>query len=421
VPPRALATITDLTPDAQNANAGTKRGRDLLETSLDKYGAGRSVLVDKHGRVIAGNKTHEAAVDAQMPIRVIQSDGHELIVHQRTDLDLETDPRARELAYMDNRASEVGLSWDEAQLKADLDKCVDLSASFFDEELRTLIGEGPKAGLTDADDVPLPRATAIKVGDLFELGRHRLLCGDCTQPGTVRQLMGDHRAGLMNIDPPYGIAYANDDRPNPGVVKPRVANDLLQDRALQDFLESAFRSAVDLALTDNAAWYLWHAHLTQGFFAAAAAAANVVLHRQIIWVKPVLLLGRGQYHWKHEPCFMGWVEGHQPPDYGLGAGERTQTTVWEVDSISTSERRTLNVSTPKPVGLFKIPITKHLKLNEIAFDGFAGSGPQMIAAEQLGRRCFAIDIDPVCCQVILDRWEAFTGATAVKVAEALPA
>ena len=106
-----------------------------------------------------------------------------------------------------------------------------------------------------------------------------------------------------------------------------IANDALGDEPLQAFLEAAFAAATEHALTPNAAWYLWHAHLTQGCF-AAAAAAHVVLHRQIIWVKPRLILGRGQYHWQHEPCFMGWVHGHQPPDYGRGSGERDQTTIW---------------------------------------------------------------------------------------------
>jgi DNA modification methylase len=238
--------------------------------------------------------------------------------------------------------------------------------------------------------------------------------------------MGDARAGLMNIDPPYGVQYANNERPNPGVAKPRVAkprvaNDALSDDVLQAFLESAFRAAVTSALEPTAAWYLWHAHLTQGFFAAAAAAANVVLHRQIIWVKPVLLLGRGHYHWKHEPCFMGWVEGQQPPDYGLGEGERTQTTVWDIASVTQAERKTFNHSTPKPVGLFTVPIVKHLLQGEIAYDPFAGSGPQIIAAEQLGRRCYAMDILPACCQVTIDRFEAFTGQKAVKVGEAIRA
>lgn len=177
-----------------------------------------------------------------------------------------------------------------------------------------------------------------------------------------------------------------------------------------------------VALCESAAWYLWHAHLTQGYFAAAAAAAaDVILHRQIIWVKPVLLLGRGQYHWKHEPCFMGWVDGHQPPDYGLGRGERTQTTVWEVDGVNQAERKEFDHSTPKPVGLFTTPIVKHLLAGEACYEPFAGSGPQFIAAEQHGVRCYGLELEPKFCQVIVDRWEAFTGQKAVKVGEAIRA
>ena len=298
------------------------------------------------------------------------------------------------------------------------------------KELADSIPDGPpEEGNTDPDDVPEPpKVPVTKPGDLWLLGEHRLLCGDSTKAEDVKRLMGTERAGLMNTDPPYGVAYANDERPNPGVAKPRVAkprvakprvakprvaNDGLADEELQAFLEGVFSIAVASALREDAAWYLWHAHLTQGYFAAAAAAANVVLHRQIIWVKPVLLLGRGQYHWKHEPCFMGWVKGNQPPDYGEGSGERTQTTVWEVNSVTQAERKEFDHSTPKPVSIFSIPIVKHLKRGEICFEPFSGSAPQIIAAEQLVRRCFALEISPTYCDVAVTRWENFTGKKAV--------
>lgn len=273
-------------------------------------------------------------------------------------------------------------------------------------------GGGDDFDATPADDGPC----RVQRGELWLIdgGKHRILCGDSTNAADVAQVMGGERAGLMNTDPPYGVAYANDDRPNPGVAKPRVANDKLEEDELQSFLEAAFKAAVAHALTKSAAWYMWHAHLTQGYFAAAAAAAaNVVLHRQIIWVKPVLLLGRGQYHWKHEPCFMGWVQGNQPPDYGLGDGERTQTTIWEIGSVSQAERKEFNHATPKPVGLFSIPIIKHLKEGEIAFEPFAGSGPQFIAAARARRRCFGIELEPRFVSVILARCEA-EGLTVVK-------
>lgn len=284
---------------------------------------------------------------------------------------------------------------------------------FPDVNLDAMMKAEDDGGVTD--EIPPTRKTKIKRGDLFELGKHRLLCGDSTNEKDVERLMGRERAGLMNTDPPYGVDYSNADRPNPGVAKPRVAKDDLQDKKLQSFLEKVFKIASVKALLKNSAWYMWHAHLTQGYFAAAAAAADVILHRQIIWVKSNMLLGRGHYHWKHEPCFMGWIAGNSPPNYGLGKGERTQTTVWEISSISPKDRKEFNHSTPKPVALFEIPIIKHLKAGEIAYEPFAGTGPQFIAAEKLNRRCYGIEIEPIFCQVIIDRWEKLTGKKSRKL------
>jgi len=279
--------------------------------------------------------------------------------------------------------------------------------------------DSPGAGGEDeVPEAPEPGEAKVKPGDLWALGNHRLLCGDSTKAEDVKRVMGGEKAGLMNTDPPYGIAYDNralHPAARPSMGKSAIMlNDDLVDEKLQQFLESAFSAAVDEALKTDAAWYLWHAHLTQGFFAAAAAAANVVLHRQIIWVKPVLVFGRGQYHWKHEPCFMGWVQGNQPPDYGLGNGERTQTTVWEIASVSQAERKEFNHSTPKPVELFTIPIVKHLKRGEVCYEPFAGSGPQFIAAEKAGVRCFGIELEPRFCDVILNRWAKYSGQDPIR-------
>lgn len=264
----------------------------------------------------------------------------------------------------------------------------------------------------DVPEPPEPKDVYVKPGELWTLGRHRILCGDSTKAEDVARVMGGERAGLMNTDPPYGVNYSSADVHEKGVATKRIANDDLSDAKLQAFLESAFRAATQSALRPDAAWYLWHAHLSQGFFAAAAAAASVILHRQIIWVKPSLILGRGQFHWRHEPCFMGWVKGNHPPDYGRGNGERDQTTVWEVGGISQAERREFNHATPKPVELFVIPIVKHLKPNEIAFEPFSGSAPQIVAAERTERRCFAIELEPAFVQVAIERWEKLTGKKA---------
>lgn len=322
------------------------------------------------------------------------------------------DAEAEAYLIASNRTVELG-GWDDGELTKMLKSMGrdEMAATGFDvddlNELMRGLGQTEEDG---ADEQPhVPRESWVKHGQLFALGEHRLMCGSSTEAADVARLMDGERAGLMNTDPPYGIAYDSDSVHVGGTARAAIANDELQDSELQAFLEKAFTAAKDCALVANAGWYLWHAHLTQGFFAAAAAAAaNVVLHRQIIWVKPQLILGRGQYHWMHEPCFFGWVDGHQPPDYGRGDDERNQTTVWSVGGVSMHERGEFDHPTPKPVGLFETPIVKHLKVGEICYEPFAGSGPQFIAAEKLQRRCFGMELEPRYVQAIIERWEKFT-------------
>lgn len=157
---KTLETLADLTPDAQNANQGTERGRGLLEHSLRKYGAGRSILADKHGHIIAGNKTLEVAADIALPVRVIKTDGKELVVVQRTDLDLSTDKAARELAYADNRVAQVDLAWDTAQLAADQAEGVDVGAFWFPGEWDDLLHALPALNTDGLDRVAPDRETA---------------------------------------------------------------------------------------------------------------------------------------------------------------------------------------------------------------------------------------------------------------------
>lgn len=380
---------------------------EAIARSIESFGYLSPIVVQaKTYRILAGHGRLEALAKVgakEIPVVV-------------ADID---DDKADLYTIADNKLTEAA-EWDfgkMAHLLLEFDtKNLDTTLTGFDsEELERIANWTLPTEGEETEPVPEPPVEAIsKPGDLWELGKHRILCGDSTKAEDVARLMGKNRAGLMNTDPPYGVAYANDDRPNPGVTKPRVAKprvakDEMRDKKLQVFLESAFRIAASNVLKADAAWYLWHAYLTQGFFAAAAAAAaNVILSRQIIWVKPVFLLTRGQYHWKHEPCFFGWVEGNQPPDYGRGNGERDQTTIWEIAGVTQAERKEFNHSTPKPVALFEIPIVKHLKSGEICYEPFAGSGPQIIAAEKLGRRCYAVEIEPRYVDVAVRRWQNFT-------------
>lgn len=268
-------------------------------------------------------------------------------------------------------------------------------------------------GLTDPDSIPENvKEVRVKRGEIWILGEHRLMCGDSTSPDDVRTLMAGQKASLWSSDPPYGINHvevSQEKGQSKGYKK--IANDHLQDEALKKFI---FNS-IDVSLpymNDNFAFYMWHAMKMQAYFsqaaAAAAAAAGILFHRQIIWVKPQFVFGRGHYHWRHELCLMGWKQGSEPPFYG----ERNQSTVWEVaremDKIH---------PTQKPVELFAIPIRNHLKTNEIVYEPFSGSGSNFIAAEQCGVRCFGMELEPHYCQVIIDRWEAFTGKKAKVLAK----
>lgn len=431
---KPIRSLKDLRPDPANANRGTERGAAMLDQSLELVGAGRSILADRTGTVLAGNKTLDRwkRRKGAKPIRVIETDGSELVVVVRKDLDLKAAPdKARQAAYYDNRSAEVGLSWDIEQILRDREAGIDLSQLFGQKEIERLVAEAVEerderivGGLTGADDAPPLQETDIQVGDLFQLGEHRLLCGDCTSPEVVARVMGTDVGVLMNTDPPYGIDYVGLKKGMPGfkfsndVKDGDIANDdLTEGAALQAFLETAIRTAVP-HLSDRTAFYLWHPMLTQGTFfaaAAAAAAADIRIHRQIIWVKPGFVLTRsGMYHWKHELAFFGWRKGHQPPWYG----PKNQVSVWEVGRDEGGTEH----PTQKPIELFERPILNHTLKGEIVYEPFTGSGSQIIAAERLNRRCRAIELEPKYVDLAIRRWEAFTGETARKLGEvAVPA
>jgi len=418
--PKARPTsLADLKPHPRNPREITEPALAGLGSSMTEYGDLSGIVWNKRsGLLIAGHQRIKALgkgakLDAgvviapngkRFPVRVVDwpEDKHLAAMVVANNLHIAGDYIPEAVAKLCAELSDT--------LPADLFEGLDL-----DKLLEDFPSNEPQPGLTDPDDVPdPPEKPRTRPGDLYQLGDHRLLCGDSTKAEDVARLMKGEKAGLMNTDPPYGIDFDNAALGPTRREYAAIENDERHDEQLQAFLEDAFRAAKVEVLADNAAWYLWHAHLTQGFFAAAAAAAAaaVILHRQIIWVKPRLVLGRGQYHWKHEPCFMGWVKGHRPPDYGEGNGERTQTTVWEIAGVPVGERRQYEHATTKPVGLFTIPIIKHLKPGEACYDPFCGSGPQIIAAEQLGRRCYAMEIEPRYVDVAVRRWEQFTGKKA---------
>ncbi len=312
---RSLSTLADLQLDPQNANRGTSRGRTLLGESLRAHGAGRSIVVDREGRVIAGNKTVEQARQLGLSMRVVTTMGEELVVVHRTDLDLATDPRARRLALADNRVAELDLEWDPDMLKAHVAEGVELGDLWTPDELEQLLGEGLHAGTTEENATVEPRATDIRLGDLFTLGPHRLLCGDATDPADVTRVLADATPPLMVTDPPYGVEYDPAWRhradPTQATAVGRVLND---DRAEWTDAYRLFRG--DVA-------YVWHAGVHAGRVATSLEEAGFRVRAQIIWAKQHFAMGRGDYHWQHEPAYYA-VRTGRPSRW---RGDRTQSTL----------------------------------------------------------------------------------------------
>jgi len=407
---KSPSSLHDLVFDDQNANRGTDRGRTLLAASFAEHGAGRSILVDRHGRIIAGNKTAEEAKARGLPIQVVTTDGTTLVVVQRRDLDLKRDPSARALAIRDNRVAELDLNWDPQVLEALRREGVSLESLWSPEEWRTLLGDEPMAAAAD-DHVFEPGPTTLQRGDLLRLGRHRLLCGDATNGDDVARLLGDAVPLLMCTDPPYGVQYAPTWRQQVNPRQRTAAGTVMHDD--QAAWPAAFRSFPGDVV------YAWHAGARSIEAGAALEQAGFQIRAQIIWRKPHIVLSRGHYHHQHEPCFYAVRRGKT----GRWTGDRTQSTVWDVPNLNPFGRGDANPadartphSTQKPVRLFEIPMLNHTSPGEAVYDPFAGSGSSVIAAEKLGRAAYVMDLDPRYVQLIADRWERYTGQRAERVA-----
>jgi DNA modification methylase len=401
-----VVPISSLVLDEKNANKGTKRGRELLEESLGKYGAGRSVVVDRNNRVIAGNKTVEAAVASGMKsISVIQTDGSSLVAVQRNDLDLKRDKKARELAIADNRIGELDLEWN-TEVLASLD--VDLEQFWNENELKTLLKDfrssemsAPEPKLDQAAELQKKWNTAR--GQIWEIGDHRLMCGDSANASNVGALMDGKTAKLCATDPPYLVSYDAKNHPSRNFSdgknkdwKGRYA-DKQKSVPLGPFYEAFLRQVLAVCEA-NAAIYVWHASQRQIEVEKAMRECGILVHQQIIWVKNKPVLTHSFYMWQHEPCFFGWKQGNKPR---RNPGD-FPTTVWQID-VPVLPGVESRHPTEKPLELFATPILLHTQRGDVCYEPFSGSGTHLCAAENTGRRCFAMEIEPAFVAVALER------------------
>ncbi len=388
--------ISSLKLDPANARKHDEKNLAAIRGSLEAFGQQKPLVVSGD-TVAAGNGTLLAA----------QALGWTTVKIVRTEL---TGADLTAFCLADNRTAELA-EWDNGVLTDTLRSLKELdfdieSIGFADFDLSL----PPEEGKTDPDAVPENVETRCKPGDLWLLGKHRLLCGDSTDVLQVERLMDGEKADLVHTDPPYNVDYSNQDRPKAGKRDlGRIENDKMEDREFLQFLTDALALSF-VSCKDNASIYLWYASKETLNFHAAAAAAGWSINQQIIWKKP-MLLGRGRYQWAHEPCVFG-VKGS--PHF---TDDRTKTTVWDFGGYDKSK----NVHpTQKPVVIPEEAIGNSSLPGAIILDLFLGSGSTLIAAEKTGRRCFGLELDPHYCSVILARWEQFTGKIAVLTPDSAP-
>ena len=374
---------------------------DAIKGSLTKFGQQKPIVVDKNGVVVAGNGTLEAA-------KALGWDSIDIV---RTEL---IGPDAIAFALADNRTAELA-EWDAGALHETLKGLqeidFDLGAIGFDDDfMASVTPEVANEGLTDPDAIPEVTDTRCKPGDLWQLGAHRLLCGDSTNVQHVERLMGGEKADLWLTDPPYGVSYADKNEflnslGNGIRLTKRIENDHLSLEDTERFWFEAATSAY-IACSDKAAYY-WFA--CQGgdqmmMMMMSISRANWKVRHELIWVKNNHVLGRCDYQYKHEPILYGWKKDGTHNFYG-----GFQTSVLEFPKPQSSKLH----PTMKPIELIERLLGNSSQPGGAILDTFLGSGSTLIACEKTGRRCFGMEIDPHYCDVILKRWEDFTGKTAI--------
>ncbi len=368
-----------------------------VASSLRRFGWQQPIVARRSGEIVAGHTRLKAAQSLDMTEVPVWWFGG-------TDLDA--------VAYnlADNRSHEHS-QWHEAELSRLLEELKKEDAldgvGFSEDDLDALVAklreqeEVDKDLLDEGADEPPPVAVA-KLGDLWCLGEHRLLCGDSTNLKDVRRVMDGEKAALVATDPPYLVDYTGE-RPNDSGKDWSSTYREIDIEDADGFFRSVFANVLEV-LGPKAALYCWHAHKRCGDIQRIWRDLGILDHQQIIWVKPTPVFGRVYWHFRHEPCVMGWRQGDKPEHDGV----HEHDSVWEVDWDGKA-RITSDHPTSKPVELFVRPIKKHTRVGDVVFEPFSGSGSQLIAAERTGRRCRAIEISPPYVDVAIKRWQKATG------------
>ena len=426
-----MMPVDDLAPYERNTRAHSDDDVSQIALSIQRYGfndpigiwSDQNIIVEGHGRLLAARSLGLTEVPCVRLDHLTDDQRREYgIMHNKTAELSEWDFDALEQELADLDLSEFGLSFDAEQETADTE-----------EELLAAVqeDEAPAPPNNDPEQGPVIPPTS-KQGQIWQLGRHRLMCGDSTEAADVKTLMDGATADAVITDPPYNVAIENAQ----GMT---IQNDAMETEAFFGFLCAAFEQLA-AALKPGGAFYIWHASRTASIFEAALTENSLEPRQQLIWVKSSLVLGRQDYQWRHEPCWYGWKDGAAhwfTPD-------RTQTTVQEdqadfskwskaelvefceqmihgdngMPTTTIYEAKPLRDEahpTMKPVRLIARTMRNSTRPGETVLDLFGGSGTTMIAAEQLGRTAYLMELDPRYCDVIIERWEKFTGQKAQRI------
>ena len=387
--------IDSLVPYANNARTHSDRQIEQIAASMREWGWTNPVLIGADGGIIAGHGRVMAARTlgyTEAPVMV--ADGW-------------TDEQRRAYVLADNQLA-LNAGWDNDLLRFELDA---LGAAGFDLDLigfDNIDALLANQGRTDPDDAPeLPDNPVSVLGDVWLLGRHRLVCGDSTDAGAVEAALAGVKPHLMVTDPPYGVEYDaawrnRVVRANGTRVGARATGTVLNDD------RADWREA--WALFPGQVAYVWHAGLHAGEVEASLVVSGFELRAQIIWAKQQFAIGRSDYHWQHEPCWYVVRKGAA----GHYAGGRGQSTLWQIDKQIKNET---GHSTQKPVECMRRPIENNSSPGQAVYEPFSGSGTTIIAADMTSRACHALELSPAYVDVAVRRWQDFTGNEATLEAD----
>ena len=381
----------ELIPYEKNAKIHDDKQIRNLVTSLKRFGWQQDCVVTSDNVLVIGHGRQMAAmrIGCEIPVHVIDKKAEEL-----------TDEDIRELRIADNQTNaETGFDFE--LLQADLEG-LDFDGFDFDFQLPE-VPEDPIVVSEDDWDKPLPEEPKSKPGQIYQLGRHRLMCADSTILTNVEKLMDGAKADLLVTDPPYNVDYEGGTSD-----KLKIENDNMSDAAFLEFLQNAFFAA-DNVMKPGAAFYIWHADSEGYNFRAACRNVKWQVRECLIWVKQKLTFGRQDYHWRHEPCLYGWKDGAAH----TWNSDRKQDTVLEFDKLNRCDIH----PTMKPIGLFDYLIQNSSHRGDLVLDTFGGSGTAIMACEQDDRTCYTMELDPRYVDAIIDRWQTFTGEKAVLISE----